>query len=446
MPDKPSAGTRRRTYLKSIGSAGALALAGCITSDPGGGSSGPVQVGATNFLTGRWSSLAPPIRQGTKVAKSQINEAGGPLGKDFKVNVQDNKSGDPQVQRELLQQWTNVQNVTFVSGINSTGLVANWDFIERLETPVLSTFGGTTFKNDKGGDRMTPDNLEDDGAWVWRTTLNDANLSLAMALRLKNLDASRIAIMHNPGPNSVSIADSIETSAEVIEGVTPVARQKYSLQNLNLRQEVSDLFNNNDFDAWFFSGGIDAVLQAITAWNDGGFTDAPLLLAGDVQTQRVANEVGDMIDSDETVTSVSGSASGDGLQHYEELGKQRFGDDFNPAPFGYSRYDSFIVGALAIQRAGSTDPAAIQQNLGPVGRAPGKKVTTFKEGKEELKAGNEINYQGTLTQCNFNKYGDVAGAAQAVNLEGSQWQQAETIEASRIKQYFDDYAEASQDN
>lgn len=442
--------SKRRTFMKTVGAAGMIGLAGCQVRSGGGGDGGDggggdggstgggnpdtITVGATNFLTGRWSSLAGPINQANDIVRKEINDAGGVLGAEFKINQQDNKSGDPQVQKELLQQWVNVQSVPFVSGINSTGLEANWGMIKDLETPVISTFGSTTFKDTRGGDRGTPTDLSDDGAYVWRTTLSDSNLTIGWALRIKDLDQKRIAIMHNPDPNSISVADGLEAAIKKVSGVEVATRYKYSIKNVNLRAEVTQLFENNDFDAWFFSGGIDQAIQAVTAWAEGGYADTPLMLAEDVQTQKLANQVSDSVPSDAIVTSGTASAAGKAKQHYHDLGNEIHGSDFNPAPFGYSRYDSMIVGALAIHRAGTTDPVEVHKNLGPVGRGPGKEVTSFKEGKEALDNGEDINYQGSLTNVNFNEYGDVAGAVSVMDIKNGEWTQTDTIAANRIKE------------
>ncbi|MFC7212610.1 ABC transporter substrate-binding protein [Saliphagus sp. GCM10025334] len=451
--------SNRREILTAVGAMGTITLAGCQVGqesgngggeDGGGdgedggdggstdGGSGPdeITVGATNFLTGRWSTLAPPINQANEIVLQEINEAGGPMGAEWKINQQDNESGDPQIQRELMQQWSSVMEVPFISGINSTGMEANWDFIEELTTPVISTFGSTSFKDDKGGDQGTPDDTSDDGAWVWRTTLSDSNLTIGWVLRMKDLGMENIAVMHNPDPNSVSVADGLESAVEVVEGINVATRHQYPVDNVNLRQEVSQLFDNNDFDGWFFSGGIPQAVQAINAWVEGGFSDTPLVLAEDIQTQELANQAGDVVPDDAVVTSGTSAPAGPAQEHYNELGQEIHGDDFNPAPFAYSRYDSMIVGALAMIRAESTDPEEVHKNIGPIGREGGTEVTTYAEGKEALENGEEINYQGSLTTCDFNDFGDVAGAVAIMDLADGQWEQVETITGERISEFL----------
>src|SRR5215472_13302842 len=64
--------------------AAALLLAACASSNSssgGGGQSGPVTYGVLSCFTGRLASLGQAMIQGAKVAQSEINTAGGVLGR-----------------------------------------------------------------------------------------------------------------------------------------------------------------------------------------------------------------------------------------------------------------------------------------------------------------------------------------------------------------------------
>src|SRR5882762_283039 len=63
--------------------AAAVVLAACASSgSSGGGSSGgPVNYGVLSCFTGRLASLGQAMLQGAQVAKSEINSAGGVLGR-----------------------------------------------------------------------------------------------------------------------------------------------------------------------------------------------------------------------------------------------------------------------------------------------------------------------------------------------------------------------------
>src|SRR6266700_1057890 len=71
--------------------AAAIVLAGCAacasssSSGGGGSSSGPVTYGVLSCFTGRLASLGQAMLQGSQVAKSEINSAGGVLGRQVQL-------------------------------------------------------------------------------------------------------------------------------------------------------------------------------------------------------------------------------------------------------------------------------------------------------------------------------------------------------------------------
>src|ERR1700719_1417453 len=68
--------------------AAAVVLAACASSSSGGGggsSGGPVTYGVLSCFTGRLASLGQAMLQGAQVAKSEINSAGGVLGRKLQL-------------------------------------------------------------------------------------------------------------------------------------------------------------------------------------------------------------------------------------------------------------------------------------------------------------------------------------------------------------------------
>jgi hypothetical protein len=103
-----------------------------------------------------------------------------------------------------------------------------------------------------------------------------------------------------------------------------------------------------------------------------------------------------------------------------------------------------MTAMLAIERAGSAEPAAIQRNIGPVTR-PGEdsvEVTSYEEGLEELRAGNEINYQGALSAFNYSENGNVfsAGTTYNVDVKNATFKQDEEIAEEDIDEILTDPA------
>jgi hypothetical protein len=88
--------------------------------------------------------------------------------------------------------------------------------------------------------------------------------------------------------------------------------------------------------------------------------------------------------------------------------------------------------ALAAQRAGEASRQAITENINPVARPDGTEVTTFSEGKEELEAGNEINYQGASNPQDFNENGDPVGPFSVLEVSDGSWTSVTTFSATDL--------------
>src|SRR6202043_2615545 len=85
---------RHPTITRSIGAcAAAVLLAACASSSSGSGgggsSSGPITYGVLSCFTGRLASLGQAMLQGAKVAQSEINSAGGVMGRQVQLATGD---------------------------------------------------------------------------------------------------------------------------------------------------------------------------------------------------------------------------------------------------------------------------------------------------------------------------------------------------------------------
>ena len=74
-------------------------------------------------------------------------------------------------------------------------------------------------------------------------------------------------------------------------------------------------------------------------------------------------------------------------------------------------YDAVIAIALAAEAAGSTDGAAIRDQLVRIAGPPGDAYVAGPEGVraalEAIRAGDDINYEGAATPIDWNAAGDV---------------------------------------
>ncbi|MEM9141270.1 MAG: ABC transporter substrate-binding protein, partial [Pseudomonadota bacterium] len=81
------------------------------------------------------------------------------------------------------------------------------------------------------------------------------------------------------------------------------------------------------------------------------------------------------------------------------------------APYAAHGYDATFMVALAIEKAGSTDSAAIAKALMEINDPAGEVINVgdWAKAKEAIAAGKAINYEGATGTVDFDARGDVPG-------------------------------------
>lgn len=446
-PDGSGNGQSRRSYLKATGVIGAGALAGCVggpgsgeesPGDGGGGGSGPIQIGQPAALTGNFDYLQEGVTMVTDMVVDQINEAGGPLGREFGVIRRDTEI-NPQQFRNVVDQMISADGVQVISGGFSSEIPPNWDFIQSQEIPVITHWPGARFLDNRGGDKGTPEDTSDD-EWVWRTITSDSVATAGAMINASNQGVSSVAVMHGPGAGQVSEADGWAAAATVMDGIEVVANLEIQAGASSYSSALNRVFQN-DFDALAVSLALEDSITLVRDYNSAGY-DTDLMFAQGVKVEDFPREVGGTV-PERTWISLAG-ASGpyqDQLisQFDSAHGTNNMGDHNHS--WAKATYDAVTAIALAIHAAGSYEKNAIEQNLGPITREGGTKVMTFADGKEALDNDEDINFQGAMSPCNFTPDGNVASDTTIFSPTSSGWETVNTVDADAIREVIssDDY-------
>jgi branched-chain amino acid transport system substrate-binding protein len=94
----------------------------------------------------------------------------------------------------------------------------------------------------------------------------------------------------------------------------------------------------------------------------------------------------------------------------------------DPGTYSPNAYDAMYVLALAIEKAGRSDSAAIQSNLREVANPPGMVFGPgqFAAARAAIKRGIKINYDGASGPIDFDAHGDVPGVYDVWAVVGGQ--------------------------
>jgi len=443
-------GTNRREFLKvaSTGAALTTTLAGCIGTEDGGGGTttdgggggtttgtttdtGPSQVtvGQPGSLTGKWDFLQPAVSQSTDIAVEEINSAGGPLGATFN-NKRRDTAVDPTQARQAVQQFINNDDAVAINGLFSSEIVPLWDFLQEQEMPVVTPWPGATYLDQRGGDMGTPDDVSDD-EWVWRTVIGDTVHTAGAAKAMIDNDFTTVGILSGTSAGesgwTKSFVEAYEPLGGTVAKVVEASEGKSSYQS-----ELNQLFES-DFDAWALSLALEDATTAIENWANGGY-GRQLLLEDGLMSPDLISAVGDQA---EGAWIAAGSTQGPNYDSFETKFKEAGDADIHT--WGVAAYDATNVIALAIHHAGEATPAAIESSIGPVTREGGTTVSTFPEGKEALDNGEEINYEGAVTNVDFTQWGNVWGNVDVSEVTADGFDEQFSISADTLQEEIDDY-------
>jgi ABC-type branched-subunit amino acid transport system substrate-binding protein len=447
----------RRTFLKAAGGSAVLTagLAGCIGTengdDTGGGGGGDttpteetggtdtttatpeapdtVVVGQPASLTGKWDFLQPAVTQSTDLAVSEINDAGGPLGAEFSISRRDTAVNSQQA-RQVVQQLLNNDGAVAINGLFSSEIVPLWDFLKQQETPIVTPWPGARFLDTRGGDKGTPEDTEDDG-WVWRTVIGDTVHTAGAAKAMIDNDFQRMGILNGTSAGERGWADSFQEAFENLGG-TVGKRVEVSEGQSSYQSSLNVLFQA-DFDAWALAAGLEDATTIVRDWSAGGY-GKQLLLEDGLMDPDLIEAVGDEAEGS---WIAAGSTQGPNYSKFEPKFDEAGDADIHT--WGVAAYDATNVIALAVHRAGSADPTAIERNIGPVTREGGTTVSTFPEGKEALDAGEEINYEGAVTPVDFTEFGNVWGDVAVSTVSPDGFSEEFAITADTLKETITNY-------
>lgn len=449
MDDK----TQRRNLLKGLGVMGLAGLAGCVqskddsggsggddggsdggdsggsdttTQESDGGSSSPDELvfGQPTVATSKWDFLQPAVTAATEMSIADVNEAGGPLGATLTLKQRETAL-EPQQARTVVQQFKNNDNAVVVGGLLSSEVTVLIDFLVEQEIPVVSNWIGSTALDRVGGDLGTPGDTSDD-EWIWRTQISDSLHTAGAAKKMVEEGFMTMAIMNGTAQGERSWAEGF-TKAYEHGGGEVVQQIEVEAGKASYQAELDRLFSA-DFDAWAVAIGMDDFITIAREWSNAGY-GRQLLAEDALREQTLIDEAGDLIDG-----AYIGSPTGQGPA-YDQF-KQKydaFSDDMPELhAWAVTCYDMVNVVALAIERAGDPSWEAIEKNLGPVTRDGGTVVSNFAEGRDALQNGEEINYQGAATPCDFTKYGNVLGDVGIEKVTPDGFEQVDIVTADEV--------------
>ena len=403
-----------------------LVTAACSSDDDaaddaasaGGGDDTPtasddaIKFGMLIGVTGDYSPWYDPSKAGADVAIEEINAAGGVLGRNVELVVIDNQSTvEGAVQG--FSQVVDVQDVDALGGVESDGAIANLQAIKELELPTLCPACGTSELDEAGGD------------YIFRITGSDTDGGIIAAQFARDSGFQRVAMLVQNTEGASAPADVFKRIFTDGAGGEITADVRFDPGQSSYQAQVDQAFEG-DPDAVYLGAGFEAGGVILQEWQRRGYGGS-WLFSPDLIVPEIAALVDQGVEIGGGVARAaipSYDTSSPAYTAYAPRYEAIIGEAPSPGLYDANQYDQYIVLALAIAAAGTTDGAAVAAEIPGILNAPGTAVYTFADALAAIEAGEDIDYHGASSSLDVNQFGNLAsptfGEQQIVDGEWTQ--------------------------
>ena len=365
-------------------------LAGC--GNTSGGSGDEIVIGGLAPLTGSVAQYGVAVDNAVKMAVDDINAKGGLLGKRIKYISYDEK-GDP---TEATNAYTRLVDqdkiVALIGDVTSAPCEAVAQQAARDKLPMITPSG-------------TSEAITTYGENVFRACFIDPYQGQLMAsYASKKLNAKTAAILFDNGdPYSSGIADAFEAAAKAL-GMTITNKEGYASKSTDFNSQLTKIKAGNPDVLLLPVYYNDVVLIAKQA-KDQGLTATLLGADGwDGVAAQLDAASADVVKNAYFCSQYSASSSDPALQNFLKTYKEKYNEE--PNMFAVLGYDAMQIMAAAIEKAGTTNSAAV------------------------IKALRETNYQGLTGTTTFDDKRNPVREAIITSFDGLNYKVVESYSMS----------------
>lgn len=362
-----------------------------------------VKIAFLGGFTGPLESLTPPIYAGAKLAIDQVNAQGGSI----ELLKGDSTCADATAASNVADRMINSEKVTAIVGPMCSGATiaaANNAAVPGgalLISPSATSPALTSLK---------------DNDLVYRTAPSDAFQGKMMAKLLKSKGINEVAISYVNNDYGKGFAEALAAAYEAVGG-SVAANEAHEDGKADYRAEVGSLASSGAQTlvvlAYADGSGQTIIRQAMESGDFSKFVGGDGMV-GDKLIGALGGDVN-------MIATKPGSPNLAGKAPFVKAAKAAGMDP--DAVFSAQAYDAAFIVALAIEKAGSGNRAAVAKAVREVALAPGEIILPgeFKKASAAIKAGKNINYQGASGDHEFDAAGDVPGVIVEMMVKGGKF-------------------------
>ncbi len=308
----------------------------------------PIRVGEYASLTGKEASLGQSSHRGTLLAIEEINAAGGVLGRPLELITEDTQSKPGESATAVKKLISRHKVVAILGEVASSRSLEGAPICQKFKIPMISP-------------ASTNPEVTAKGDYIFRTCFIDPFQGPVMAkFALESLGAKRIGLL-------------VSRSSAYSVGLAKFFKEAYTQGGGTIAAEMSYNEGDKDFKAQLTAlraAGVDAIFNP-GYYNEGalmvkqarelGLT-VPMFGADSWEAEALLELGGTALEGAYLCSHYSPSDPSPRIQQFVTNYKRRWPDS-TPDSNASLGYDSVLVLADALRRAGTTEPAAVRDAL-----------------------------------------------------------------------------------
>lgn len=329
-----------------------LLLSAACGDDSGAGGDGPIRIGQIVSLTGNYSPLGSENKKSVELAVAKVNREGGVLGRQLEVVVKDDKS-QPDQSVLAFNDLSGDDVASVIGSPFSNSALATIPLVDREELPYLS---------------LTPadEQVEPVHPYVFVVPATSGTYAERILQYLEATGVSTVAVAHDTR-SSYAVAGykgMLDKAARY--GVDIVADEEFQTDATEFGSVFGHVRGSTAQALVVWATGAPAV--ALTKQYASAGLGIPLVLTGAQASKLFLDPVGAAADGVIVASSIGvvGPDLPDGKQKaaIDEL-TTAFTDEYGypPPQFAQDGWSAVQLLVAAIEKAGSTEPAAIRDAL-----------------------------------------------------------------------------------
>lgn len=320
-------------------------LSGCGGGSAPAAEDGPIKIGTIQPISGPVSIYGIMSQQGIELAIKEINEAGGVLGRQLELVVEDDEANPEKTKNAFTKLVTNDGVVAIIGALTSKSTLAITADAQARKIPLITH-------------ASTNDTVTDAGDYIFRSCYNDSFQGTVVAqYAFETMGKKNAAILFdNTNDYSKGLTQNFKKKFEEMGG-TIIAEESYATGDVDFNAQLTSIKSKNP-DVLFIPDYYSTVALITKQARAQGLT---MPMTGADGWEDIISNAGDEVVGSFYSTHYSSGAEDPDVQKFEESFKAAY--NVGPNVLAALAYDATYILADSIERAGTTESEALKNAI-----------------------------------------------------------------------------------